>query len=201
MTIEELFNFIRAELKGYAFIDKTLEDMRPTMESRPHFQPEKFKKWFVDKEVIYKNSPLAFLIKCGLADVEKGLFDREEIKAFDMRELAEEMERKGLPFKDKDLMRLERYMLYIYEHDLLTLAEIQAWVSKMLNYMQNNGENGGFFKIALHKSPLMKALHLPYGALEESLEKDYAEITNLIEEIEEMKEEVVGEESETKNED
>lgn len=189
MSIEDLFNFMREELKncpGSVFIDRALADLRKAMEGRKFFKPEKFKEWFVEKNVIYKTSPLAFLTKCGIADVESGAFDKEIITNFAMRPFIDVLRSKGVycDTQGTTFLRLEIYLLYIYNHDLMTLDEIKEWVHNACDYIVMHGKNADVFKELLFKSRSMKMLKLPYSELEADVKKTNDEWNKLIEELE-----------------
>ena len=189
MSIEDLFNFMRKELRncpGCAFIDRALADLRYAMENRQFFKPEKFKNWFIEKNVIYKNSPLAFLTKCGIADIESGLFDKEIITSFAMHPFIEDLRSKGVycNAQGETFLRLEIYLVYIYNHDLMTLDEIREWVHNACDYIIEHSKNADDFKGLLFKSRSMKVLNLPYSELEADVKKTSDEMNKLIEELE-----------------
>ena len=188
MSIKDLFNFIREELKncpGSVFIDRALADLRKAMESREFFKPEKFKEWFIEKNVIYKTSPLAFLAKCGIADIESGAFDKEIITDFAMRPLIENLRSKGVycDTQGTTFLRLNTYLVYIYNHDLMTLDEIKEWVYNACDYIVKHGKNADNFKELLFKSRSMKMLKLPYSELEAEVKKANDEWDKLIKEL------------------
>lgn len=208
MSIEELLGFIKSELQGcsgYAFVDRVLSDLRKIMVGRPHFQPEKFKKWFLEKNVIYKNSPISFLAKCGVEDIEKGAFDKQLINGFDMLPLYEYMRVKGITYTGEDVCYLETYLIYIYNNDLMTLEEISFWLDKAVAHIENHGKNASDFKELLRKSITMKRLRLPYNEIDKQFEKESAEFVSEMNKFEEMKAKRIEErdgnplESETKN--
>lgn len=189
MSIEDLFNFMKQELKncpGSVFLDRALADLRKAMESREFFKPEKFKDWFIEKNVIYKNSPLAFLTKCGIADIESGAFDKEIITSFVMRPLIESLRSKGVycDTQGTTFLRLDIYFVYIYNHDLMTLDEIRNWVHNACDYIVEHSKNADDFKELLFKSRSMKMLKLPYSELEADVKKSNDEWNKLIEELE-----------------
>lgn len=194
MSIEDLFNFMSIELKncpGSVFIDRALADLRKAMESRKFFKPEKFKKWFIEKNVVYRNSPLAFLTKCGIADIESGAFDKVIITSFVMRPLIENLRSKGVhcDTQGATFLRLNIYLVYIYNHDLMTLDEIREWIHNACDYILKHSKNADDFKELLFKSRSMKMLKLPYSELEADVKKTNGEWNKLIEELEDKKEE------------
>lgn len=188
MSIQELFDFMYRELQGcngYPFIDRALADLRKSMENRDNFSPERFKRWFIDKSVIYKNSPLAFLTKCGLEDVEKGAFDRVVVKSFDLLPLCEDMQQRGIAYSPKDTLYLDTYLLHIYNNDLMTIDELGSWLHTAISLIERHSKNAEEFKELFKKSQSMKRLNLPYAELDEKVEKENAEIEEMINELEE----------------
>lgn len=192
MSIEDLFNFMREELRncpGSVFMDRALTDLRKAMESRKFFKPEKFKEWFIEKNVIYKTSPLAFLVKCGIADIESGAFDKENITGFAMHPLVENLRSKGVycDTQGTTFLRLNIYLVYIYNHDLMTLDEIRRWVHNACDYIAEHSKNADDFKELLFKSRSIKMLKLPYSELEADVKKANDKWNKLIEELENHK--------------
>lgn len=190
MSIKELLEFIKEELKncpGNVFIDRTLNSLREEMEKREFFEPEKFKEWFIEKNVIYKNSPLAFLSKCGKEDIENGAFDKETISTFPLHALAEQFKAKEIEYDNQSdtLTRLEIYLVYIYNRGLMNANEIHAWLSKAVQYLEVHSKNAADIKDLLSKSKSMQKLHLPYKELEEEVTKEHAEWKKLIQEFDE----------------
>ncbi len=186
MSIEELFTFMREELKGcpgYAFLDRGLADLRKAMEKREFFKPEKFKEWFVEKNVIYKNSPIAFLTKCGVQDIESGAFDKDVITGFAMHPLCEDMKSRGITYCGEDTMRIDVYLTHIYNHDLLPLEEIRKWVRTAVEYIENHSKNASEFKELFKKSKTMKSLKLPYAELDAEVDRNNAEWERLMKEL------------------
>lgn len=190
MTIEELFKFMNEELKGcsgYVFFDRQLSELRSAMEERKHFQAIKFKDWFVSKNVVYKNSPLSFLAKCGLQDVESGVFDKEHISAFVTPSLLKDFRRRGICYRGEDTLRLDVYLLYVYNHDLLTMDDILSWLEKAVDFVENSSKNASEFETLFQKSITMKRLRLPYKELEAHIKQSCNEWSVVIKSIEDMK--------------
>lgn len=184
MSIEDLFNFMREELRncpGNAFIDRVLADLRKAMENRKFFKPEKFKEWFIKKNVIYRASPLAFLTKCGIADIDSGAFDKKIITGFAMRPLIETLRSKGVycDTQGTTFLRLDIYLVYIYNHELMTLDEIREWVQNACDYIVGHSKNADEFKELLFKSRSIKMLKLPYSELEADVKKADDDLSSL----------------------
>lgn len=186
MSIEELFRFISEELRncpGHMFLDKALADLRVAMEHRTNFKPEKFKDWFVEKNVIYKNNPIAFLKKCGIEDIESGSFDRDQITGFAMYPLCEDMKHRGITWTGDDTMMLDVYLTHIYNNELLTLDEIRQWVRNAVEYIEKHSKTASEFRILLKKSRTMKTLKLNYKALDEEVKKEMREWDKLMNDL------------------
>lgn len=190
MSIKELLEFIKEELKncpGNVFIDRTLNPLREAMEKREFFKPEKFKQWFIDKNVIYKNSPLAFIAKCGTEDIENGIFDKDVVTTFPLHVLVKQFKAKGIEYDNQSdtLTRLEIYLVYIYNHGLMNANEISAWLCKAVQYLETHSKNAKDIKDLLLKSKSMQKLHLPYKELEAEVIKEHAEWKKLVKEFDE----------------
>ena len=209
MNIHELLDFLRLELKGCngdAFIEHALAQVQKSMENRENFNPEKFKKWFVEKNVIYKNSPLAFLTRCGIEDIEKGEFDNIKVKGFDLLPLCEDLRAKGIAYTSKDTLLIDNYLIYLHNECFVPIEELGSWLKTAVTIIANHTKNASEFRDLFRKSQSMKKLNIPYAEIEARVDEKYAEIERLLDDLEDKKEEACKKrdgnpESETKNED
>lgn len=195
MTIEELFSFLREDLKnspGGLFVDKALEPIRKQMESRPRFRADKFKNWYISRQVLTKNSPLAFIIKCGTEDLQKGKFDDDELQITKKKRVIVAMERWEPEFKKRGIeinpesqtmLRLNTYLQYILDNELMSINDLRKWTYDALSYIANNGNEFDTFNDILKRSRTIKQLHLPYETLEKEITEEIKESKELCEKL------------------
>lgn len=189
MTKEELFEFIKKELNGcsgYAFIDNAIRQLDSAIKKQDGFDCEKFKKWFIDSNVIYKNSPLAFLTKCGITDINNGKFSKPKVKAFNIAPLCNAMRNRGIKVNE-DIMYVEKVEIYLYNNELMTLEEIVDMNAKIVEWLARfpNSTTTDFVNL-LKKSKTLSRVVVPWTKFDEEQKKDKEEWDNLLSQLDDI---------------
>ena len=200
MTNNELFTFLRSELNGCNganFIEHMIIELNDLINERSAFEPEKFRNWFIEKNVIYKNSPIAFIKKCGFEDIKNGAFDRDDVKGFNMNPFITAVLKNGIVVVDQyDFLRIEMIELYIIRHSLMKIETLREWNRRAVAHLANSGKTTKDYLSLFEKSRTMKAFNLPLEEIKKETEKE-------VERWEQLFAELDGKgnlESETKNE-
>lgn len=189
MTTEELLTFIKTQLSGCngnVFMDNILKDLGIHIAKRPLFVPEKFKQWFIDRNVIYRNNPLAFLSKCGIEDIDKGVFDKPQISGTNLTPLCNAMRERGIAVGGETIL-IDIVETYIINNDLMTEEELSQWNHTAVEYISKlkNPSTKDFVSL-FEKSKKMKSLELPLSTLKREAEKVSADWDNSIKELEKI---------------
>ena len=186
MTTEELLTFIKTQLSGCngnVFMDKILEDLRSHIAERPLFVPEKFKQWFVDRNVIYRNNPLAFLSKCGIADIDSGVFDKPQITSLNLEPMYGAMRLRNIVVGGETIL-IEIVEKYILNNELMTEEELTDWNHEAVEYVAKlKNPSTKLFVLLFEKSKKMKSLHLPLAKMKREAEKIISEWDAMIREL------------------
>lgn len=187
MTTEELFAFIKSQLSGCngnVFMDKILEDLGIHIAKRPLFVPEKFKDWFIDRNVIYRNNPLAFLSKCGIADIDNGVFDKPQVNGINVTPMCNAMRERGVAVGDETIL-IDVVETYILNNDLMTEKELTEWNHVAIDYIAKlKNPSTKDFVVLFEKSKKMKSLNLPLEDLKREAEKSSKEWASVLKAIE-----------------
>lgn len=185
MTVSDLLTFMKSELgsKDNKLVENALNELSKHMKSRECFSPEKFKKWFIDKNVVFMGNPLGFLVKCGSADIDKGLFDKEKI-TLSLRPLCELLQAND--FKDNaGALNFVRYAEeYIINHDLMSIEELSDWNNKVVSYlMEHDLKTVKDFALMFEKSKTMKNLKLPIQEFKKEANEDMKQWLTLMDDL------------------
>ena len=190
MTTEELLTFIKSQLSGCSgnvFMDKVLDDLRSHIAQRPLFVPEKFKQWFIDRNVIYRNNPLAFLSKCGISDIDKGEFDKPQVTSINLVPMCSAMRERGIAVGAETLL-IELVELYILNNDLMSEEELTAWNHEAIEYVAKlKNPSTKLFVLLYEKSKKMKSLKLPLSELKREAEKSSSKWDEMLKELNDTK--------------
>ena len=188
MNTEELLTFIKEQLSGCSgnvFIDRVLEDISAHIAKRPLFVPEKFKQWFIDRNVLFRTNPLAFVSKCGIADIDKGVFDKQ-IKRVNLVPLCNAMRERGVAVGDETLL-IEAVENYILGKDLMSEEELYDWNHVAIEYISKlKNPSTKQFVLLFEKSKKMQSLKLPLSKLRREVEKINADWNATLKAIEEV---------------
>lgn len=187
MTINELLTYIKIKLKGcssYAFIDSALKDLKIEMENRKDFKPVLFKRWFREKNVFYKNNPIAFLLKCGIEDIKNGEFDdkTERIVGYDMRPVRKLFEEQGITYTDYDIALMNSYFVYLSKHEYMSDLAIGDWTKIAIKHIAESTKDASEMKEIFKKSQTMKEFHIPHQLIYDYTERDLKEYQDMFDE-------------------
>lgn len=187
MTTEELLTFIKTQLSGCSgnvFMDNVLKDLSAHIAQRPLFVPEKFKQWFIDRNVIFRNNPLAFLSKCGIADIDRGEFDKKQIAGINIEPMCSAMRERGTAVGSETIL-IDIVETYIINNDLMSEDELTNWNHVAIEYVSKlKNPSTKDFVLLFEKSKKMKSLNLPLNDLKREAEKSSKEWADTLKAIE-----------------
>ena len=187
MTTEELLTFIKTQLSGCSgnvFMDNVLKDLSAHIAQRPLFVPEKFKQWFIDRNVIFRNNPLAFLSKCGIADIDRGEFDKKQIAGINIEPMCSAMRERGIAVGSETIL-IDIVETYIINNDLMSEDELTNWNHVAIEYVSKlKNPSTKDFVLLFEKSKKMKSLNLPLNDLKREAEKSSKEWADTLKAIE-----------------
>ena len=187
MTTEELLTFIKSQLSGCSgnvFMDNVLKDLSAHIAQRPLFVPEKFKQWFIDRNVIFRNNPLAFLSKCGIADIDRGEFDKKQISGINIEPMCSAMRERGIAVGNETIL-IDIVETYIINNDLMSEDELTNWNHVAIEYVSKlKNPSTKDFVLLFEKSKKMKSLNLPLNDLKREAEKSSKEWADTLKAIE-----------------
>ncbi len=189
MEVTELKELIKRNLSGcngYAFIDRTLEDLERLISKHKTFNCEKFANWFVEKNVCFKNSPLGFLTKCGFEDIERGAFDDFDMEtaSLDMQPLINAMRTNKIDVDKSDAVYIYVIEEHLLKRGLMPLEDLREWNHKAVDYLANKDKTTKDFIYLFKNTKVMRALKIPFNELYEEASKLDKEWNSLLEEIE-----------------
>lgn len=189
MTTEELLTFIKTQLSGCngnVFMENIIKDLGIHIAKRPLFVPEKFKQWFIDRNVIYRNNPLAFLSKCGIEDIDKGVFDKPQIGGTNLTPLCNAMRERGIAVGGETIL-IDVVETYIINNELMTEDELTQWNHKAVEYISKlKNPSTKEFALLFEKSKKMKSLNLPMEDLKREAEETSHEWESVLKALEEI---------------
>ena len=187
MTTEELLTFIKTQLSGCSgnvFMDNVLKDLSAHIAQRPLFVPEKFKQWFIDRNVIFRNNPLAFLSKCGIADIDRGEFDKKQIAGINIEPMCSAMRERDIAVGSETIL-IDIVETYIINNDLMSEDELTNWNHVAIEYVSKlKNPSTKDFVLLFEKSKKMKSLNLPLNDLKREAEKSSKEWADTLKAIE-----------------
>ena len=187
MSVEELTNYIKQELKGcngYAFIDRALNEMQALIAQQKAFNCDKFVEWFRSRNVAYKNNPISFLTKCGFEDIRNGHFNdnyaiRKEKAVFCIQYLFNSLRENNIEVLPEDTLFIDYVETYILNYAFMDIIELADWNRKAIEYLKNKGKTTKDFIYLFRNTRSMRAMNIPLKQIEE-------EVKELNREFEEM---------------
>lgn len=189
MTTEELLTFIKTQLSGCngnVFMDNILKDLSIHIAKRPLFMPEKFKQWFIDRNVIYRNNPLAFLSKCGIEDIDRGVFDKPQISGTNLTPLCNAMRERGIAVGDETIL-IDIVETYIINNDLMSEDELCNWNHTAVEYISKlKNPSTKDFALLFERSKSMKALKLPLEDMKKEASRIGKHYNDMLAELDNM---------------
>lgn len=173
---QKLIDYLRASCRREAEAKIIIDNLFKAIDKRHNFDHLRFVDWFIAKNIGFMNSPLGFVNKCVLPDIEKGNFDKTpENKAFKINAIFTDLRQKNF-VGDTDITGyIDTYYRWALKKGC-SAEELYSLHAQIMAYLvDQNLKTLDDYMDVFKRSRFLKKLKAPISELDASADKHIKE--------------------------
>ena len=164
-------------------INQFIEQIHPLLIKPRLLDTQKVAGWLAERNLAYKNNPIAWLKKVFIEELNKGTFDKVERHCAIHPFLVELNKRKIAVLENADAY-LSTMFDYLINNDIITERELIEFNNKALDYLASQNKTTNDFIYLWKKSKVSKERNIDWATIDDLADQLVKKHIELLKELE-----------------